>query len=165
MRNRGIINTLKFLVSIIVCQLAGYIGSIFVMPAIGGPSGSWYAGLKKPSFSPPNWVFSPVWTLLFLLMGIALFLVWKKEILAEGKGTAIFVFLIQLVLNVLWSLFFFGFRSPLSAFIEIIALLVMVLFTIAVFRKISEAAAWLLLPYALWIVFAGVLNFSIFLLN
>jgi len=161
MGNKKIINILKFLVSIVVCQLAGYIGSIFTMPEIGG----WYSALRKPSFSPPNWIFAPVWTTLFLLMGIALYLVWQKEKSSASKGTAILVFFFQLVLNILWSVLFFGFRSPLAGFIEIIGLWVMILFTMDTFYEISETSAWLLLPYILWVTFAGVLNFFLWWLN
>ena len=161
MQNSKTVRVIKFLVSIIACQLAGYIGSIFTTPEIAG----WYALLHKPSFSPPDWVFAPVWTTLFLLMGISLYLVWKKQILAEGKGLAVSIFIFQLVLNILWSLLFFGFHSPLAGLIEIIALWVMILFTIESFYEISRASAWLLLPYILWVTFAGVLNFFIWWLN
>lgn len=161
MHNSKTINTLKFLVSIIICQLAGYVGSIFTAPEIG----IWYAALKKPFFSPPNWVFAPVWTTLFLLMGISLYLIWEKQILNEGRGFAISIFVFQLILNILWSVLFFGFHSPLAAFIEIIALWIMILFTIEAFSKISKLSAWLLLPYIVWVTFAGILNLFIWWLN
>jgi benzodiazapine receptor len=161
MHNSKTVNILKFLVSIVICQLAGYVGSIFTTPEIG----IWYAALEKPFFSPPNWVFAPVWTTLFLLMGISLYLIWEKQVLNEGRGFAISIFIFQLALNILWSLLFFGFHSPLAAFIEIIALWIMILFTIEDFSKISKLSAWLLLPYILWVSFAGVLNFFIWWLN
>jgi translocator protein len=161
MHNSRIINILKFLVSIVICQLAGYIGSIFTTPEIG----TWYALLKKPSFSPPNWVFAPVWTALFLLMGVSLYLLWEEQALTEGRGFAISIFIFQLALNILWSFLFFGLRSPLSALIEIIALWIMILFTIEALSKISKLSAWLLFPYILWVTFAGALNFFIWWLN
>lgn len=147
----------KLLVAIIVCQLAGAIGAIFTTPAIKG----WYAGILKPSFNPPNWIFGPVWTTLFLLMGIALFLVWKKE----AKSYAIKIFGIQLVLNILWSVLFFGLKSPGAAFVEIIILLIAIYFTIREFNKISKPAAWLMAPYFLWVSFATILNYTIWFIN
>jgi len=152
---------LKLIVSILVCQGAGVIGSVFTSPAIT----TWYAQLEKPSFNPPNWVFAPVWSLLFLLMGIALYLIWSNEAESRKKRTAILIFAVQLVLNILWSVFFFGLQSPLHAFIEIIILWLAILLTIISFYKISKTAAYLLLPYILWVSFASILNFSIMILN
>ena len=152
---------LKLVVSILVCQGAGVVGSLFTSPAIA----SWYATLEKPSFNPPNWIFAPVWTLLFLLMGIALYFVWNSEIESNKKRIAILIFAVQLVLNIFWSILFFGLQSPLYAFIEIIILWLAILLTIISFYKISKPAAELLLPYILWVSFAAVLNFSILILN
>ncbi|KPJ55477.1 TspO protein [Parcubacteria bacterium DG_74_2] len=152
---------LKLVVSILVCQWAGIVGSLFTSPAIA----SWYATLEKPSFNPPNWIFAPVWTLLFLLMGIALYFVWNSEIESNKKRIAILIFAVQLVLNIFWSILFFGLQSPLYAFIEIIILWLAILLTIISFYKISKPAAELLLPYILWVSFAAVLNFSILILN
>jgi len=151
------IKILKLIISILICQGAGAIGSLFTSPAIS----TWYATIQKPSFNPPNWIFAPVWTLLFLLMGISLYLIWSKGFKDKEIKTAIFIFFAQLILNIFWSILFFGLQSPLYAFIEIIILWVAILFTIISFYKISKTAAFLLLPYILWVSFAGYLNYSI----
>ena len=151
----------KILISIIICQLAGYIGSLFTTPAIP----TWYAALNKPSFTPPNAVFAPVWTTLFLLMGVALFLVWRKGLYRKNVRIALIIFSIQLILNVLWSIMFFGLKSPLAGFIEIIIIWIAIFFTILYFYKISKVSAILLIPYILWVSFAMVLNYSIWRLN
>lgn len=149
------------LYSLIICQLAGIIGSFFTSSSIP----TWYAALEKPSFNPPNWVFAPVWTTLFVLMGISLYLIWNKGLKAKEVKTALTFFGIQLALNVLWSIIFFGLKSPLYAFVEIIILWIAILLTILKFYKISKVAAYLLIPYILWVSFAAVLNFLIFTLN
>ena len=146
----------KLIAAIIICQLAGIIGAVFTGPSIP----TWYTSLNKPAFNPPAWLFGPVWTLLYLLMGIALYFVWLSP-----KKQAIGWFIIQLGLNVLWSLIFFGFRAPLFALIEIIFLWYAILFTIIWFYKVSRVAAYLLVPYLLWVSFACVLNLAIVLLN
>ena len=147
--------------SIIICQLAGFIGSIFTTPAIP----SWYANINKPSFRPPNWVFAPVWTTLYLLMGIALFLVLRKGLNEKDIKIAVAVFILQLVLNALWSFLFFGLESPFAAFIEIIFLWAAILISIILFFQISRVAGALLIPYILWVSFASVLNFAIWQMN
>ncbi len=149
------------LASIIICQMAGIIGSVFTTPAIP----TWYASINKPSFNPPNWIFAPVWTTLFLLMGIALFLVWRKGFKRKDIKIAFSVFIFQLVLNVLWSFLFFGLQSPFAAFIEIIFLLLAILITIILFFRIYWVAGVMLIPYILWVSFASVLNFAIWKLN
>lgn len=149
-------NWIKLAIAIIICELAGIIGSIFTTPAIG----AWYNTLPKPDLAPPNWVFGPVWTTLFLMMGISLYLVWQKNWNSREKRLAILIFTLQLLLNVLWSALFFGQRDPLSAFTEIIFLWLAIVFTINVFAKISKPAAWLLVPYLLWVTFAAYLNYS-----
>ena len=151
----------KLVVSIIACLAAGAIGSIFTREAIP----TWYATLEKPAFNPPNWLFAPVWTLLYLMMGIAAFLVWRKGLENRQLRIALIVFLVQLVLNALWSVAFFGLESPLYGLIVIAALWVAILFTVLKFYRISLAASVLLLPYLLWVSFAAVLNSSIWLLN
>jgi len=153
--------TLKLIISILVCQGAGVIGSLFTSPTITG----WYAGLEKPSFNPPNWIFAPVWTLLFLLLGISIYLVWEKGLESKKAKTALLIFTVQLILNILWSILFFALQSPLYAFIEIIILWLAVLLTITSFYKISKPATYLLLPYILWVSFAGYLNYSIWQLQ
>ncbi|KND51436.1 MAG: tryptophan-rich sensory protein [Parcubacteria bacterium C7867-001] len=151
----------RLLVSLGIPQIAGGVGAIFSVAAIP----SWYASLVRPSLAPPNWVFGPVWTTLFLLMGIALFLVWRKGINVLGGKTALVWFSVQLALNVLWSFLFFGLKSPSFALIEIAILWVSIMATILAFNKISRIAALLLLPYLLWTSFAAYLNALFFVLN
>ena len=151
---------IKLLASIIICQLAGIIGAVFTTPSISG----WYAGLNKPFFNPPNWLFGPVWTLLYLLMGIALYVIWNQKDGVETK-TALIFFAVQLGLNTLWSIIFFGMRLPSVAFIEILILLLFIILTIVKFFPISKASAYLLIPYLLWVSFASLLNFYIIKLN
>lgn len=152
---------LKLIVSIIICLLAGVIGSIFTTPAIPG----WYTALVKPSFSPPNWVFAPVWTSLYLLMGISAFLVWRKGTHNQQVNSALRLFLAQLVLNTFWSILFFGLRSPFLGFLEIVLLWVAIILAILCFFRVSKLAGILFLPYILWVSFAAILNFSILRLN
>jgi len=151
---------IKFITSIIICQLAGIVGAVFTTPAVSG----WYVNLNKPSFNPPNWLFGPVWTFLYLLMGISLFLVWNKK---EGKDTkiALIFFAVQLGLNILWSIIFFSLHLPLVAFLEILFLLFFIVLTIIKFFPISKKSAYLLIPYFLWVSFAAILNLSIAILN
>lgn len=151
------INWLRLIVSVIICQSAGIIGSFFTMDGVR----NWLPTLIKPSFNPPNWIFGPVWTLLFLLMGIALYLIWEKR--ATTKSLAIFG--LQLIFNIVWSLLFFYLRNPLAAFIEVIVLWILILLTIIEFYKISKTASYLLIPYLLWVSFASVLNFTLYSLN
>jgi benzodiazapine receptor len=152
-------NRLKLILSILICLSAAAIGSVFTSAAIP----TWYAALNKPFFNPPNWLFGPVWTVLYVMMGISLYLVWKEGYQKHKK--AIIVFGIQLALNVLWSVLFFGMRNPLLAFADILALWGFILYTTLLFRKTSKTAAYLLIPYLLWVSFATVLNFAIFYLN
>jgi translocator protein len=152
---------LKFVASIALCQSAGLLGSFFTVPAIP----TWYATLIKPAFSPPSWLFGPVWISLYTLMGISLFTVWNTtEDRPQFKKGLIFFF-IQLVFNALWPVFFFGFRSPLAGLIEMVFLWSAVVVTIIYFIKLSRWAGMLLLPYLAWVSFAFVLNFSLWVLN
>jgi len=148
-------------VSIAVCELAGIVGSVFTMPAIPG----WYAGLAKPSFNPPNWIFGPVWTLLYAMMGLAAYLVYEKGFKRPEVKKALAVFAAQLVMNTLWSIVFFGAHRILGAAVVIVLLWAMILATILLFHRISKAAAYLLVPYILWVSFATVLNASLYVLN
>lgn len=152
---------IKLIVSIAVCQAAGLIGSVFTFPAIAG----WYSTIQKPSFTPPNWVFAPVWTTLFLLMGVSLYLVWNRGLENKNAKTAVSVFGVQLGLNILWSVLFFGFQNPFLAFVEIIFLWLSILATAILFYRISKPAGYLLIPYLLWVSFAAFLNYSIWVLN
>jgi benzodiazapine receptor len=152
---------LKLVISIVVCQLAGWVGSIFTRPAIP----AWYASLRKPFCTPPDWVFAPVWIGLYILMGIAVFLVWRTGWHEKQTQMALVLFSVQLILNALWSFLFFGLRSPLAGLIEISILAVVILFTIQSFLKINRTAGILLIPYFLWVAFASGLNLSIWVLN
>lgn len=154
-------NVLKLIVAIAVSELAGIVGSFFTTPSIPG----WYSILTKSPLNPPSWVFGPVWTTLFALMGIAAFLVWKKGLDRKDVKIALGIFLGQLVLNTFWSIIFFGLHSPGGAFVEIIFLWLAILTTIIAFAKISKLAAWLLVPYIGWVSFATYLNYSIYALN
>lgn len=154
-------NITKLIFSIIICQLAGIIGSIFTYPAVKG----WYATLQRPFFSPPNWVFGPVWILLYILMGISLYLVWKKGLKNKNVKTGLYLFGFQLVLNAIWSLLFFGLKNPFYAFLEIIILWFAIALTIYQFWKINKKASYLLIPYIAWVTFAAILNFYIWRMN
>jgi tryptophan-rich sensory protein len=149
----------KLFISILVPFIASTIGSLFTASSVS----TWYLTLNKPVFNPPGWIFGPVWTLLYLLMGIALYLVWIDK--AKNKEKAYWLFGIQLGLNALWSILFFGLKNPLFAFIEIILLWIAILMTIIYFYKINKKTIYLLLPYILWVSFASVLNFSLMILN
>jgi len=151
---------LKLVASVILCQIAGFLGSLFTTPAIP----TWYATLRKPFFTPPNWIFSPVWVSVFILMGISLFFVWRRQGHPQFKKALIFFF-VQLILNALWSLAFFGLRLPLLGFMDIILLWIAILLTIQTFLKVSKFAGVLLIPYLLWVSFAALLNFSLWIQN
>jgi len=154
-------NPLKLIGAIVVAELAGWLGAIFTVPAIP----TWYATLIKSPLNPPNWVFAPTWNILFVLMGMAAFLVWKKGLNKKEVRIALIVFLVQLILNVLWSVIFFGLHNLGLAFLEIIVLWLAILITIIVFYKISHGAAYLLIPYILWVTFAAYLTFLVWNLN
>lgn len=143
--------------------MAGFIGSFFTAPSIT----SWYQTINKPFFTPPNYVFAPVWTTLYILMGIALFMVWQKKNSGKNKLQilAIELFFIQLFVNIFWSIAFFGLHSPILAMVVLIALWVLVFETIRYFAKINKTASYLLYPYIAWASFAGILNLFIVLLN
>lgn len=151
----------KLVVSLVACQLAGIVGGLFTASSIG----SWYAGLNKPSFNPPNWVFGPVWITLYVLMGIALYLIWTGDFPGKTKQTAMVLFFVQLLLNMLWTFFFFYLQKPFLGFIEIIVLLVFIGLTMWKFYTLRPAAAYLMAPYLLWVGFAAVLTFSLWDLN
>lgn len=152
---------LKLIISIVACQCAGVIGSIFTSTEIP----TWYATLEKPFFTPPNWLFAPAWITLYLLMGISAFFIWRKGLVNRQVRVALLVFLLQLILNALWSVVFFGLHSPLYGVIVIVALWIAILFAIIRFFQISTLAGALLLPYIGWVSFAAVLNISILVLN
>lgn len=154
------IQIIPLAISIVVCQLAGFLGSVFTIPSIPG----WYAGLTKPFFNPPSWVFGPVWTTLYLLMAIAAYLIWASG--SNNKTvSALKIFGVQLILNVFWSLVFFGIHEIVWGFIVIVALWVAIFITIKQFKKINSTASLLLWPYLAWVSFATLLNFSLLILN
>lgn len=172
------------ILSILICLAAGAFGSLFTVHAIP----TWYAGLVKPALNPPNWVFGPVWTLLYILMGISLYLVWRNDWRVRNslfvshrqawnqwsqrfwtgdlqKQNIIAIFVIQLILNAAWSYIFFGLHQVGWALFELLALWCAVVYTIINFYRVSKTSAWLLLPYILWITFAIYLNYSILSTN
>lgn len=148
-------------VAVLICQGAGLIGSVATFPSIP----TWYASLEKPFFNPPNWLFGPVWTTLYTLMGISAFLVWRKGIRDRQVKAALGIFVAQLILNSLWSIVFFGLHSLLGGLIVILPLWVAILLSIVTFYRISKTAGVLLIPYILWVSFATLLNFSLWQLN
>lgn len=151
----------KLIITIILSELAGGIGAIFTQQSVS----SWYSALNKPAFAPPNYLFAPVWTLLYLLMGIAVWLVWRKGLMTKEAKIAFGLFWFQLVLNALWSYLFFGLQNPLAGLVEIIFLWGAILATIIYFFKISTTAGALMVPYLAWVTFAALLNFFIWRLN
>jgi len=151
----------RLILCIAICQMAGVIGSIFTASSVA----TWYTTLNKPWFSPPGSVISAVWILLFVLMGISLFLVWRQGISGADSKIALVVFAAQLLVNALWSYAFFGLQSPLAGVVVIVVLWLLILQTIIRFWPISKGAALLLVPYIIWVSFAGFLNYSIWRLN
>jgi len=151
---------LKFVVSIAIPLVIGFLGSIFTSTSVD----TWYPFLKKPAFNPPNWIFGPVWTLLFILMGISFYLVWRHRF--GGKPLlCVAIFAVQLLFNFLWSILFFGLKNPLWAFVDLCILWILIWVNLIVFYRITKLSGYLFLPYLLWVSFAGVLNYSIYVLN
>jgi translocator protein len=151
----------KLAISIIGCELVGILGTPFTISAIP----TWYATLNKPIFAPPNWIFGPVWTLLYFLMGVSFYLIWKQGWKTKQTKEARLYFLGQLGLNFIWSPIFFGLRSPLLGLLVIIAMWVLIALTMKKFYPLSKLAFYLLIPYLLWVSFATVLNAAIVILN
>ena len=149
---------MRLILCIAVCVGAGWLGSLLTRPALMG----WYKRLAKPLWTPPNWLFAPVWTTLYVVMGVAAWIVWRQSSLASA---AMLLFLVQLALNVGWSAVFFRFRSPVWAFVEISVLWCAILLTTIAFHKTAALAAWLMVPYLIWVSYAGALNFAIWRLN
>ena len=155
------LNLIGLALCILITELAGIIGSIFTRTGLS----PWYENINKPWLTPPDWVFGPVWTTLYLLMGISLYLVLKKGIDKTGVKVAVSIFTFQLVLNILWSFVFFGLESIKGGFIVILLLWLAIIITIFKFYSVSKTAAYLLVPYILWVSYATVLNFYIMILN
>ena len=153
-------NIWKLIAAIVICEATGIIGSL-----VTDSDSEWYRTLVKPSFNPPSWVFAPVWTTLYLLMGIAAYLVWKQGLQNRAVKQALLIFVAQLVLNGIWSPVFFGMHQVGGALLVIILLWLMIVLTILRFYPLSRVAAYLLIPYLLWVSFASVLNFAIWRLN
>jgi translocator protein len=151
----------RAMLAILPVVAAAVLGSIATTPNIP----IWYEGLAKPGFTPPNWVFAPVWTLLYLMMAYAVWRVLSVPADFPGRSTAITVFFVQLALNAAWSWAFFGFHNPLAGLMVIGALLLMILATIRLFWHLDRIAAWLLVPYLAWVTYASALNFAIWRLN
>lgn len=153
---------LRIATVIMTCLAVGYISSIVTRENIP----TWYALINKPFFTPPNWVFAPVWTLLYMMMGFAAGSVWNKIDTEEANVKKAFLFfLIQLALNALWSFLFFGLQNPFLASIEIILLWLMIFETYKQFKNIDKLAANLLLPYLVWVSYATLLTISVWYLN
>ena len=151
-------NLVRFVASVAVCEAAGIIGSVFTVSAIS----SWYAALQKPWFTPPNWLFAPVWLTLYFLMGATLYLLWGKR---PQSGAALKAFAVQLALNVAWTAVFFGGHELLYGVVAIAALLLAILVTAAFSYSVSKGAAALLIPYIVWVTIASALNYYVFVLN
>lgn len=151
----------KLIAAVLACNAFGSLGALVT---VTGP-GSWYAALEKPFFTPPGWVFAPVWITLFTLMGIALFLIWESGTGRREVRVALAIFCIQFVFNVLWSFLFFGLRSPFLGLADITLLWVLIAATIAAFYRVRKSAAWLLIPYICWVTIAMGLNFGVYILN
>ena len=154
-------SVVKVIISILACFTAGGIGSFSTFKAIP----TWYPSLKKPRYTPPNWVFGPVWTTLYILMGISVFIVWQEGLSTDGVLLAFILFWVQLIFNALWSIIFFGMKSKGGGIIIIIVLWLLILATIITTFQVSVWAGILLIPYILWVSVAKYLNVGIWWLN
>ncbi len=151
---------IKLITATLLCVLLGSVGGLVTVAEIP----AWYASLNKPSFNPPNWIFGPVWSTLYVVMGISVYLIWKQPVSKE-RNKALQLFILQFVFNFCWSFIFFGLHATGWAFIEMIALWLLILLTIFHFAKYSKTAAWLLVPYISWVSFALLLNGAIWKIN
>lgn len=148
-------------ISVAVCLLIGFLSGFATQSSVN----EWYAALNKPSFTPPNELFAPVWTVLYVLMGVAAGVVWSKGYHHIWVKTALYHFVFQLLFNALWSIVFFGLKNPLLALLVILVLLTLIMLTIKWFKVVSKPAAILMVPYLLWVCFAAVLNYKVWELN
>lgn len=151
----------KVLICTIACLIVGLLAGFATQSSVN----TWYSTLNKPDFTPPNWIFAPVWIVLYITMGIAAGMVWSRGFYHKWVKTAIYHFAFQLIFNAMWSIVFFGFMKPFWAFLIILTLLVLIILTIKWFKVVSKPAAYLLYPYLIWVCFAAVLNFEIWRLN
>ena len=152
---------IRILLAIAICLIVGFLGAYATQASVA----TWYSTLEKPSYNPPNWVFTPIWTTLYVLMGVAAGLVWSKGFYHLWVKTALYHFGFQLLLSSAWSVVFFGLQSPLFALFVILTLFVLILLTIKWFKIVKPIAAYLMIPYLLWVGFAIVLNFEMWRLN
>jgi tryptophan-rich sensory protein len=161
MRKIESFNVIRLIIAILICQMIGLIGAVFTSSSVS----TWYVTLTKPSFNPPNWVFAPVWTTLYIMMGISVFLVWEQGLEDQKVKMSLSIFGIQLILNLSWTIIFFGLKSTMGGLVVIIILWFLILLTILHFYKLSKVAGIILLPYIMWVSFATVLNTAIVILN
>ncbi len=154
-------NSWKLLICIIICQAVGLSAGYLT----NTQNNVWYDNIVKPSWNPPGYLFGPVWTILYLLMGISLWIIWKSNAPEHKKLNAELVFAAQLFLNFWWTIIFFKFQAPELAFAEILLMIILILITIFKFAEISRTAAWLLVPYISWVCFAAILNYNLWILN
>lgn len=160
-RTNKISTTWKFIIAILLCESVGISSGLLASSS----NNSWFDALNKPAWNPPGYLFGPVWTTLYLLMGISLGLIWKNNATEPSKHSAYFLFGLQLFLNFWWSILFFKIQSPAFALVDIILMVILIISTMVSFSKFSKLASWLLLPYIAWVSFATVLNFAIWNLN
>jgi tryptophan-rich sensory protein len=151
----------RITISVLVCLLIGFLASIATQSSVT----TWYTTINKPSFTPPNWIFAPVWTLLYVMMGVSAGIVWSRGLHHIWVKTALYHFVFQLLFNALWSIVFFSLQEILWGLLVIITLLILIGFTIKWFKVVNKIAAYLLIPYLLWVLFATALNFEIWRLN
>jgi len=151
---------IKLIISIMIPLTSGFLGSIFTGMSVK----TWYLNINKPLFNPPGWIFAPVWTVLFILIGISFYICWNNDF-GTNKKICLTVYFLQILFNFLWSLFFFGMRNPLFGLIDILILWLFIIANMILFYNVSKIAGYLLIPYFLWVSFATILNFSILLLN
>lgn len=161
MSNFNIREIPKLIVSILIVFFAGAVGTVFTLKEITG----WYAYLPKPSWTPPNWAFGPIWNILYVLMGISLFLIWREGLHRKDVQVAIGVFAVQLIINVVWSLVFFGTHNIFGGLVLVLLLWVAILVNIIVFYRISKPAGLILIPYIVWVSIASYLNYSVLILT
>ena len=154
-------NIIRFIIALILCEGAGIVGSLFTVSAIK----DWYVNLNKLFFSPPNWLFGPAWTLFYFLMALALYWIWQKGLSNKSVLFAFWIFIVQLAVNAIWSVLFFGLRSPILGLVDIVVMWLLIVYNIYLFYKIDKKAGLILIPYWLWVTFAAMLNFAVWQLN
>jgi tryptophan-rich sensory protein len=148
-------------IAVAICLVIGFLSSVATQSSVV----DWYPTLNKPSFNPPNWLFAPVWSVLYVMMGVAAGLVWARGFHHIWVKTALYHFIFQLLFNALWSIVFFGLKEPSWALLVIFTLLILIVLTIRWFKVVHKTAAILMIPYLLWVCFASALNYKIWVLN